>query len=75
MTCKYLLLSTLLLLPAALFSKDGDAKPAGPFASQTIDLGVVVSDLGKSLAFYKDVVGFSEVEGFKVGGTSPSSLA
>ena len=71
MTCKSLLLSMLLLLPAALFSKDGDAKPAGPFASQTIDLGVVVSDLGKSLAFYKDVVGFSEVEGFKVGGDFP----
>ena len=74
MTCKSLLLSTLLLLPAALFSKDGDAKPAGPFASQTIDLGVVVSDLGKSLAFYKGVVGFSEVEGFKVAGDFPKKV-
>ena len=74
MTCKSLLLSTLLLLPAALFSKDGDVKPAGPFARQTIDLGVVVSDLGKSLAFYKGVVGFSEVEGFKVAGDFPKKV-
>ncbi len=38
------------------------------FASQTIDLGMVVSDLEKSLKFYKDVLGFTEVPGFKVGG-------
>ena len=38
------------------------------FASQTIDLGMVVSDLDKSLKFYKDVIGFKEVTGFKVPG-------
>ena len=38
------------------------------FATQTIDLGMVVSDLEKSLKFYKDVLGFSEVSGFKVPG-------
>ncbi|HEY0983525.1 MULTISPECIES: VOC family protein [unclassified Schlesneria] len=38
------------------------------FASQTIDLGMVVSDLDKSLKFYKDVLGFTEVPGFKVPG-------
>ncbi len=38
------------------------------FASETIDLGMVVSDLDKSLKFYKDVVGFEEVPGFKVPG-------
>lgn len=36
------------------------------FASEVIDLGMVVSDLDKSLKFYKDVIGFEEVEGFKV---------
>ena len=36
------------------------------FASPTIDLGMVVSDLDKSLKFYKEVIGFTEVPGFKV---------
>ncbi len=70
---------TLLLLPAFLLvftlrAKEEDAKPAGPFAQQTIDLGVVVSDLEKSLAFYKGVVGFTEVEGFKVAGDFPKMV-
>ena len=70
---------TLLLLPAFLLvftlrAKEEDAKPAGPFAQQTIDLGVVVSDLEKSLAFYKGVVGFTEVEGFKVAGDFPKKV-
>lgn len=38
------------------------------FASQTIDLGMVVSDIEKSLKFYKDVLGFTETTGFKVPG-------
>jgi len=38
------------------------------FASTTIDLGMVVSDLDKSLKFYKEVLGFTEVPGFKVPG-------
>lgn len=38
------------------------------FATQTVDLGMVVSDIDKSLKFYKDVLGFSEVPGFKVPG-------
>jgi catechol 2,3-dioxygenase-like lactoylglutathione lyase family enzyme len=36
------------------------------FASQTIDLGMVVSDIDKSLKFYKEVIGFTESPGFKV---------
>lgn len=36
------------------------------FASEVIDLGMVVSDLDKSLAFYKDALGFQEAEGFQV---------
>lgn len=41
---------------------------ASKFASNTIDLGMVVSDIDKSLKFYKDVIGFTEVPGFKVPG-------
>ena len=36
------------------------------FATEVIDLGMVVSDIDKSLKFYKDVIGFEEIEGFKV---------
>ena len=50
-----------------LFSSFVFAKNSN-FASQTIDLGLVVSDIEKSLKFYKQVVGFEEKEGFEVGG-------
>lgn len=36
------------------------------FARTTIDLGVVVSDIEKAAAFYKESIGFQEIEGFKV---------
>ncbi|HEY4260929.1 MAG TPA: VOC family protein [Schlesneria sp.] len=39
-----------------------------PFASEVIDVGMVVSNLDKSLKFYKEVLGFEEVDGFKVPG-------
>lgn len=41
------------------------------FPNQTIDLGLVVSDIEKSLYFYKNVIGFQEKEGFKVAGKFP----
>jgi len=41
---------------------------AQEFASTTIDLGVVVSNLEKSAEFYTKVVGFKEVDGFSVPG-------
>ena len=44
------------------------AAPETNFASETIDIGMVVSDLDKSLKFYKDALGFEEVPGFKVPG-------
>ena len=44
------------------------------FSSQTIDLGVVVTDIDKSLEFYKDVVGFSEKDGFEVKGDFPKNV-
>ena len=44
------------------------------FARQTIDMGIVVTDIEKSLKFYKEIVGFSEAEGFEVAGTFPKSV-
>ena len=44
------------------------------FSSQTIDLGVVVTDIEKSLDFYKQVVGFSEKNGFEVKGNFPKKV-
>ena len=41
---------------------------APKFASETIDVGIVVSDINKSLKLYKDVLGFEEASGFKVSG-------
>jgi len=39
---------------------------AQEFSSPTIDLGVVVSDVEKSAAFYTKVIGFKEQKGFTV---------
>ena len=64
----------LVLLPFELSAEDKEAETASGFARQTIDLGVVCSDLDKSLAFYKEVVGFSEAAGFKVGGDFPKNV-
>ncbi len=36
------------------------------FASKTIDIGVVVSDVEKSVKFYTNAIGFKEVPGFGV---------
>lgn len=36
------------------------------FASKTIDIGVVVSDVGKAVEFYTESLGFTEVDGFSV---------
>lgn len=39
---------------------------AQEFSAKSIDLGIVVSDLEKSVAFYKDAIGMKEVSGFSV---------
>jgi len=45
----------------------GEAAPAtGAFASQTVDIGIVVSDVEKAAEFYTKALGFTEVEGFDV---------
>ncbi len=46
-----------------------DAKEAGessPFSSSTVDFGIVVSDIEKSLEFYTDGLGFTEIATFDV---------
>ncbi|MFN0199059.1 MAG: VOC family protein [Planctomycetaceae bacterium] len=45
-------------------SKADDVKVE--FARSTVDFGIVVSDIEKSVAFYKDVVGATELDGFDV---------
>jgi lactoylglutathione lyase len=42
------------------------AQEQNPFARQTIDLGVVVSDVEKAVEFYTKAIGFREVQGFGV---------
>ena len=62
------------LLVSSLFLFTSFAASAENFSSQTIDLGVVVSDIEKSLTFYKEVVGFSEIDGFEVKGDFPKQV-
>jgi catechol 2,3-dioxygenase-like lactoylglutathione lyase family enzyme len=40
--------------------------PSAEFARGTIDLGVVTSDVAKSVKFYTEAIGFKEIEGFSV---------
>ena len=40
--------------------------PAGEFASNTVDFGIVVSDAAKAAEFYQRALGFTEVPGFDV---------
>ena len=43
-------------------------KPESAFASNTIDLGIVVGNVEKSVKFYTEAIGFTEITGFKVPG-------
>jgi len=44
----------------------GTDNPKSEFTRTTIDLGIVVSDVEKSVQFYKDALGFTEIQGFNV---------
>ncbi len=57
-------LGAVLLVVGSVWAASGKAK--GGFARTTIDVGIVVSDVEKSAAFYKDALGFKEVRGFDV---------
>lgn len=56
-----LIMIATLALPALTFA----AEPV-EFPNTTIDIGVVVSDIGKSVAFYRDGIGFRELDSFEV---------
>lgn len=47
-------------------SRGEAAAPKDAFGRNVIDIGVIVSDLEKSAAFYKDALGFTEIAGFAV---------
>jgi catechol 2,3-dioxygenase-like lactoylglutathione lyase family enzyme len=55
-----------LLLVAALASTSSSVAKAGEFADSGISVGVVVSDLEKSVKFYTEVVGMKRTGGFDV---------
>ena len=66
-----LIAATLSLAVALIASINSNALVAednenSEFARQTIDLGVVVSDLDKSIEFYTKAIGFKEAGGFSV---------
>ena len=42
------------------------AEAPSEFSKPVIDIGIVVSDVAKSAAFYTNAIGFKEVPGFKV---------
>jgi catechol 2,3-dioxygenase-like lactoylglutathione lyase family enzyme len=55
-------------LLALLCASSVRAEEKPEFARPTIDLGMVVSDVGRSVKFYTEAIGFKEVPGFGVPG-------
>ena len=64
--------SSALLLSAVSNSTAADAAPE--FSKQSIDIGVVVSDIDASVSFYTKVLGFKEVPGFAVPGPQGKAI-
>ena len=54
--------------PEAAAQVETQAEANEAFSSETIHVGVVVSDLEASLRFYQEVIGMQRVSGFEVGG-------
>ena len=63
-----MLAAVLLTLTVAAHPGSARAEDDSAFARTTIDIGVVVSDVKKSVEFYTKALGFTEVTGFKVPG-------
>jgi catechol 2,3-dioxygenase-like lactoylglutathione lyase family enzyme len=57
-------LGAAVVVVGSVWAAAGPAK--GGFARTTIDMGIVVSDVEKAAAFYKNALGFTEVPGFDV---------
>jgi catechol 2,3-dioxygenase-like lactoylglutathione lyase family enzyme len=56
----------LVLLAGTYIVRANLAEDDSNFSSTTIDLGTVCSDAAKSAKWYKDVIGFQEIDGFDV---------
>lgn len=66
---KYNVIALMVLCMAAcifLTGASGTDRAKSEFASTTINLGIVVSDVEKAAQFYKNALGFIEVPGFDV---------
>ena len=50
------------------------AEDASEFSSKTIDVGVVVTDVAKSVKFYTEAIGCTELPGFSVDGPYTSEV-
>ena len=69
----FCVLAAMILSPDSRQQADeADAPPV--FASSVVDLGIVVSDLDKSVAFYKEALGCQEARGFSVPGNFAGRL-
>lgn len=66
--------ASFILLFISCISAQAQKPEESNFAKQTIDMGIVVTDIKKSLKFYKEIIGFSEKEGFKVAGKFPKAV-
>lgn len=62
--CQVIALVIATSVPGAKPASAADSPPE--FTKPVIDIGIVVSDLAKSAAFYTNAIGFKEVPGFKV---------
>ena len=65
---------TLVLSAFVLTAVSQKAPAPAEFSKPTIQIGVVVSDLGKSLDFYKNVIGMTETGAFTVSGDKSKNL-
>ncbi len=61
-----IILAAMLTVTVAVSGTPAVTAAEPEFATATIDLGVVVSDVEKAVAFYTKAIGFKEVEGFFV---------
>lgn len=60
----FVVLPVVCIVTCALLA--GAAGTKGDFARTTIDLGIIVSNVEKTAQFYKNALGFTEVQGFDV---------
>jgi len=65
-TTSFTLLAILLAVSLLLGGAAEPEKAKVSFSKTTMDIGMVVSDTEKAVAFYRDAVGFTEIPGFEV---------